>query len=132
MILMPWAQAGPPDMAVWFLLLFVFTGLLMAGLSIPLATRRVKPNLLYGFRTPTTLRDERIWFDINAYAGRLLLRFSLLFVLVAIAFYFPLGSDFVVYNLACAAVLIIGLVVTLILAFRYLRTLVRPSDRIAE
>ena len=55
--------------ALGFMLFFVATGLLLAGLSIPLIRRRVKPNRFYGFRTPQTLSDERIWYDANAYAG---------------------------------------------------------------
>lgn len=118
----PLTQAGPPDIDVWFMLLFVFTGLLLAGLSLPLVMRRVKPNTRYGFRTPSALRNERVWYDTNAYAGRLSLGLGVLFALVSIGLYFLLGANFVVYNVACAAVLLGGMLVTLILSFRHLRS----------
>ena len=38
-------------------------------LSIPLVLRKVKPNVLYGFRTRATLADETLWYEANAYFG---------------------------------------------------------------
>jgi uncharacterized membrane protein len=58
---------------VGFMLLFVCTGLLLVGLSIPLLLRRVKPNGWYGFRVRKTLSDERIWYESNAYMAKWLL-----------------------------------------------------------
>ncbi len=52
------------------MLLFVGSGLLLVGISIPLIQRRVKPNYWYGFRTRRTLSDPQIWYDVNAYAGQ--------------------------------------------------------------
>jgi uncharacterized membrane protein len=47
-------------------------GLLMVALGLPMALRWVKPNGLYGFRTPKTLSDETTWYEANAYAGKAL------------------------------------------------------------
>lgn len=41
------------------------TALVFIGLSVPLIRRRVRPNRLYGFRTPSTLRDETLWYEVN-------------------------------------------------------------------
>lgn len=38
--------------------------------ALPLAIRKVPPNNVYGFRTPKTMSDRKIWFDANAYAGK--------------------------------------------------------------
>lgn len=48
---------------------FVATGVLLVALAVPLIRRRVRPNGLYGFRTPSTLNDERIWYEVNAATG---------------------------------------------------------------
>jgi hypothetical protein len=48
---------------------FGLNALLLIGLSIPLVRRRVRPNRFYGFRTPSTLNDERLWYHVNAKAG---------------------------------------------------------------
>lgn len=106
-----------------FMFLFVATGVLFVGLSIPLIRRRVKPNRLYGFRTSRTLSDERIWYEANAYAGRALLAVGSGYVVVCVLLYFALRPNFVAYNIACAAVLLAGLLAAVLLSFRYLRSL---------
>ncbi len=52
-----------------FSLFFVFTGLLFVVLGIPLYLKKVKPNDMYGFRTPKTMSDPEIWYAINSRGG---------------------------------------------------------------
>jgi uncharacterized membrane protein len=111
------------DTTLGFLLLFVFVSLLMVGLAVPVIRRRVKPNYLYGFRTPKTLGDERIWYEANAYAGRLLLRLGIALTLAAIGLYFAIGANFVVYNVVFGLLTLSGLLIVTLLSFRYLRSL---------
>jgi uncharacterized membrane protein len=106
-----------------FMFLFVAVGALLVGLSIPLVRRRVKPNPWYGFRTPRSMSSERIWYEANAYAGRLAVRLGLGFLVAVVGLYFVLRPNFVVYNLACTAALLGTIVVHLVLCFRYLRSL---------
>ena len=40
--------------------------IVLIALAGPLLLRRIPPNGLYGFRTPSTLRDERLWYEVNA------------------------------------------------------------------
>ena len=47
-------------------LIFGAGGIVLIVLAGPLLFRRVPPNGLYGFRTPSTLRDEKLWYDVNA------------------------------------------------------------------
>lgn len=49
--------------------LCVTAGVLLIVAGIPLYLRRIPPNLLYGVRLRAT-RDENIWYEINARAGR--------------------------------------------------------------
>ena len=58
-------------------LLFTAICVLIAALSVPLILRLVKPNLIYGFRTPLTLSSPEIWYPANAFAGWALLIASL-------------------------------------------------------
>lgn len=117
------AEDAPPSASLLMLALFVGVGMLLIGLSIPLVRRRVKPNPLYGFRTPKTFRNERIWYEANAYSGRLLLRLGLVVIVAAVGLYLVLGSRFVAFSLAWAAVQLGGLAITAFLSFRYLRSL---------
>ncbi|HPF36255.1 MAG TPA: SdpI family protein [Candidatus Krumholzibacteria bacterium] len=54
-------------------ILCLATGLLFMGIALPLLRRRVKPNHLYGLRTPETLADEAVWYEANARSARDLL-----------------------------------------------------------
>ncbi len=44
-------------------------GLLMIGLGFPLWQRMVPPNRWYGFRTPSTCSDARLWYPTNRTTG---------------------------------------------------------------
>lgn len=44
-------------------------GILLVVLAIPMITRRVPPNLLYGARTKETLADDWVWYEVNARSG---------------------------------------------------------------
>ena len=46
---------------------------LFALIAIPLVLRKVKPNVIYGFRTPTTLSNDVVWYETNAFFGWTLL-----------------------------------------------------------
>ena len=39
-------------------------------ISAPLASERIGPNRLYGFRTRKTLSDRDTWYKANRFAGR--------------------------------------------------------------
>src|SRR5258705_13124860 len=39
-------------------------------LAIPLMLRKVRPNVLYGYRTRATLTNETLWYEANAHFGR--------------------------------------------------------------
>ncbi len=56
-------------------------------LSIPLVLRKVRRNRVYGFRTCATLRDDRTWYEANAYFGRLMIISSAVVGSIALAVY---------------------------------------------
>jgi len=107
------------------MLLFVCSGLLLVGLSIPLLLRRVKPNWWYGFRTSKTLSDERIWYESNAYAGKWLLLSGIIHTVVSLALYSvsAFRQNLLLYVTTCG--IIFGIIFTMMIAlsFRYLRKL---------
>jgi uncharacterized membrane protein len=45
---------------------------LIALLGLPMWLRMVPPNGWYGFRTPTTLSNRRVWYASNEASGRYL------------------------------------------------------------
>ena len=61
--------------------------ILLVLIAIPLALRMVPRNVMYGFRTRTTLTDDAIWFEANAHFGRRLVVASLCGALAAYLIY---------------------------------------------
>lgn len=60
-------------------------GTLIALVAVPLALRKVRRNVVYGYRTPATLANDDLWFEANACFGRWLFVGSLLGVCLAFA-----------------------------------------------
>jgi hypothetical protein len=104
------------------LLLYTFTGCLLAILSIPLILQRIGPNPWYGFRVRKALDDPAVWYSVNAYAAKRLLAVGLVSSLAAVLLFFVPDLDLTTYALACAGVTLGGLLVTLIQSFVYLRS----------
>ena len=82
------------------LLLFVCSGLLMAGLSIPLILGKIGPNPWYGFRVERTLSDPAVWYAVNAYSAKRLLAVGIATSLGSIILYFVHDIDVPVYSVA--------------------------------
>ena len=56
---------------VIFGLLDIVSGVLIIGISIPLVKRKIKMNRFYGFRIRKAFESDEIWYDLNAYGGKL-------------------------------------------------------------
>ena len=57
-------------------------------IAIPLILRKVPRNVVYGFRTRATLENDFVWYEANAYFGRLFLISSLVSSLLIVFLYF--------------------------------------------
>lgn len=88
-------------------------------LSIPLVFRWVPRNRLYGFRVPATLRNDAVWYDVNAHSGRHFLLLGLL--MVGLEFVLPRAS----YGTVLPAVAIPGLAIITIVNWRRANRLAR-------
>jgi hypothetical protein len=103
------------------LYLYVATGLLMALIAVPLVRRWIPPNIWYGFRTPRTLADPRIWYPANVHAGSWLFGLGLVISLAATGLLFLPGMRLEVYALTLTAITLGGVAVCVIQSFRFLR-----------
>lgn len=61
---------------------FIGVGLLIAALAVPLALGKVPMNRWYGFRTPRTVSDPRLWAPVNTMAGRTMIPMGAVYVLL--------------------------------------------------
>jgi len=103
-----------------FLLLFVGSGLLLIGISIPLIQRRIKLNDWYGFRTKRTLSNSQIWYDVNAYAGRRLFVSGVITIIAASVLYFVPRITVEGYALGMTVFALSPLTIGILQSFRYL------------
>jgi hypothetical protein len=102
------------------LALFVVSGLLLAGLSVPLMLGKIGPNPWYGFRVRRTLADPAVWYAANTYSAKWFFAVGLLTSMVAVLLYCLPGVDTAEYAIGTAGVVLVGLAVTVIQSFRYL------------
>jgi uncharacterized membrane protein len=102
------------------LLLFVASGAVLIGISIPLVRGRVPPNPYYGVRVGRTREDPEVWYRVNAYAGRLGLRLGAVTIAVSVALSLIPGLTVAAYAWAVGAVAVAGVVLLVILTLRSL------------
>lgn len=105
------------------MLLYVFSGLTLIAVAIPMVQRKVKPNGWYGFRTPKTLSRPDIWYNANEYSGRTLVVAGGVTVLAALVFALIPGMNKDLYVWLCLAGMILSLGWSLFTSFRYLSRL---------
>jgi hypothetical protein len=111
-----------PKALIFWLCLCV--GGMIALVSLPLILGKIGPNPFYGLRVKRTLDDPAAWYAGNRYASWGMLATAALLMLVATTGYAlmpDLGMP--AYALTCLAAMVVGLLVSLVLTFRYLRRL---------
>jgi uncharacterized membrane protein len=106
----------------------VVCSVLLIALSIPLIKRRVAPNSWYGFRVRQTLEDPTVWYEANAYSGNCLLWAGVAILISSVALFAVPGLDGPAYAIACAVVNLGALAVAVILSFRFLGRITKPTN----
>jgi hypothetical protein len=99
----------------------LITGLLIFLISLPLIYRRIPRNGVYGIRIPAAFESDQRWYDINAYGGRLLARWSWVIVAAGVCGFFVPQTDSPVYPLACVAVMLLAVFIPIIQILRWSR-----------
>jgi uncharacterized membrane protein len=110
------------------LILFLVSGAILSGISIPLIQGRVGPNHWYGFRVRRTLDDPKVWYPANRYAGWWSLGLGVVVIVVATALYFVPDIDVAVYASIVGGVAIAGVILGLVQSFGYLGQLTREKE----
>ncbi len=104
------------------MVMYAVMGLVVAGLGIPLAQRKIKPNSLYGVRLGRTMTDEKVWYAVNAYVGRWLLVLGLLTTVVALLLAVIPNIGILMYSLAVLGIVGVGVVLAIVFSWRYYRS----------
>lgn len=100
--------------------LYIVAGLILVAISIPLIQHRIKPNPWYGFRTPTTLKNEMVWYEVNAHSGKRLLVAGIVVMIAALVFALIPNLTIDTYAILVSLVLGISITIGLLQSFRYL------------
>jgi uncharacterized membrane protein len=105
---------------------YIISGIIVIAVSLPLIKRKIKMNTFYGFRIKAAFESEQLWYDINAYGGRMLIRFGSV-ILIAGLIGISLPRKFwLIYAFASLAVILVGLFITVFKALRYAAQLKKP------
>ena len=99
---------------------------LFALVSLPLVFRKVPRNVLYGYRTRATLGSDFVWYEANAYFGRLFLIASVVTCVAAVFLYRSGALEPGTYLRASVALLIAPVLLAALLTSRYVRSLLPP------
>jgi uncharacterized membrane protein len=102
------------------LVMYVAAGLVLSATSIPLILRKIGPNPVYGFRVKQTLEDPKVWYEVNAFAGKGLLIDGLITVIAAIVLAAVPGISVDRYAISVMVLVFLALGITLIASIRYL------------
>lgn len=93
--------------------LITTVGLITISLSLPLIYRKVPMNAFYGVRIPASLASERRWYEINAFGGRLLAKWSVLIIISGLTGFFLPQSALFVYQWVVVGVVLISVLAPL-------------------
>lgn len=104
-----------------------FFSLIMIGLGIPFTQRKIGPNGIAGIRIPATMNDPEVWYDANAYGGRLMVWIGVVTGLSTLLYFVPgVGSELYM------GLLTIGILVTsmflVVKSVNYVRALTTHLD----
>ena len=102
--------------------LYLLGALILAGLGIPLYAKWVGPNPWYGFRTPRTLSDPKIWYAVNRVTGFWLVATGIAVGVIA-TIADSLGWDILQTAIINGVTYIIGLVIMTVQSLRCLKRL---------
>jgi uncharacterized membrane protein len=105
------------------MLLFLFSGALLAVLSVPLIMGKIPPNGLYGFRVKKTMENPHVWYPVNRYGGKWLLAAGLVLALAAVGLFFVPGISLDVYSYSVLAVWVVIFTIAMVVSFRYINFL---------
>ena len=103
--------------------MFLFSGILLAALAIPLIMGKIPPNGLYGFRVKKTMENPEIWYPVNAYAGKWLLAIGIGVAATAAGLSYIPGISLDIYAYAELAVWIVMFSVAMIASIRKMNSL---------
>ncbi|VAX29801.1 hypothetical protein MNBD_IGNAVI01-2781 [hydrothermal vent metagenome] len=72
--------------------------------------RKVKINSFYGVRLPGTMKDEKIWYEVNEKSAKYLLVLGIIIIFVSALFYFSAVFSSTVSVIIMTVIVLTGVV----------------------
>lgn len=104
-----------------FALELVVMGAIIFCLTLPLIWRKVPRNRWYGVRLREAFSSEQRWYDINAYGGRILARWSIPIIVVGLAGFFVPLTFFFTYCCIAGCIVLVSMFAPLIQILRWVK-----------
>ncbi len=107
----------------------LFTGLLLAVVALPLIFRKIRRNNFYGFRLTYTLKDDDIWYEVNAMLGKHLFIQGIVLLILGGVSLVVVNSQLVqlVASIIFIVILIGGIIYSLILGTKKMNAMAREK-----
>ncbi len=97
-------------------------------IAIPLVLRRIPRNIVYGFRTRTTMANDATWYEANAYFGRALIISSLCGIFMLFVIYLVQPFSPTVFFPVSVLVLVAPTLVATVATARRVRSLAISNE----
>ena len=102
----------------------VFVGMIEIILGMPLLLGKIKRNIFYGFRTPKTLSDDKIWEESNKKVGKDLIMAGVILTIASLLLFFVKDSISIeTLLIICLILLFVPIIAVIIRGLSYLKTL---------
>lgn len=83
-----------PNIVRWIVSIsFVIASTIGIVMSVPLWLGKIPPNRTTGFRTPATLSDPTLWYQVNTATGRSMVILSCVVLVMTLALHFTLARN---------------------------------------
>jgi uncharacterized membrane protein len=103
-------------------LAYIFCGILVTVVCMPLVKGKVKMNLFYGVRIKKSFESEENWYRINKFGAEKLIAWAVLLIVIGIvSLFFPFNSQYAMYIFA--GVPVVTIIVPVLQVFIYVRDL---------
>jgi uncharacterized membrane protein len=76
---------------------YIFLGLVLVLVDIPLYFKLIGPNQFYGLKIPKAYQSEKNWYDLNKYCAKQGIMWGSFIVLLGLCCFLPLSDDYWFY-----------------------------------
>lgn len=90
------------------------SGVVIFLISLPLIYRKVPMNGIYGIRIPAAFESDQRWYDINAYGGRALAKWSWLIIATGVVGFWMPSRYEAPYNLGSAVLTVVAVLIPVV------------------